>query len=123
MICDDPRDLNLHQLALANSGAPLAGFPPVFRVAHQLRPERKRGALERLRLMNGASTIFQKLALSVPRYAEATNIPGTVNVAPLERLGRHIEESCETRDVLFGKIDEPLLFTTLRAAGLTLEAQ
>jgi hypothetical protein len=73
--------------------------------------------------MDGAAAVLQKLALRVARYAETTHISRAVNVSPLESLGRHIEESGETRDVLFGKIDEPLLLTTFRAAGLALEAQ
>jgi hypothetical protein len=120
---DDPRDLDLHKLTLSDAGAPLAGFPPIPLVAHQFRPERKRSALEGLCLVHGASAVFQKLALSMARHAEATHIPCAVNVTPLERLGGHIEESGETQDVLFGKIDEPLLLTTFRAAGLALEAQ
>jgi len=73
--------------------------------------------------MHGAAAIFQKLALSMARHAETTHISSAVNVTPFEHLGRHIEEGGETRDVLFGKIDEPLLLTTFRAAGLALEAQ
>ncbi len=73
--------------------------------------------------MHGATAVFQKLALSVARHAETTQIPRAVNVTSLERSQGHTEESGETQDVLFGKIDEPLLLTAFRAAGLTLEAQ
>jgi hypothetical protein len=123
IVRDGPCDLDLHKLALSNSRAPLAGFPPVLPVAHQFRPERKRSALERLRLMHGAPAVLQKFALSMAGYAEATHSPCAVNVPPFERIGGHIEESSETRDVRLGKIDEPLLLTAFRAAGLTLEAQ
>ncbi len=73
--------------------------------------------------MDGAAAVFQKLALRVARHAEAAHISCAVNVPLLESLGRQIEESGETRDVLFGKIDEPLLLATFCAAGLALEAQ
>jgi hypothetical protein len=123
IVRDHSRDLNLHELALPDPRTPLTGVPPVSLVAHQFRPERKRSALKRLRLMHGTAAIFQKFALSVPRYPETTHIPRAVNVAPLECLGGDIEESGETWNVLFGKIDEPLLLTTFRAAGLALKAQ
>ena len=123
IVRDVARDLNLHKFALSDSRAPLAGFSPVLFVVHQFRPEGKRSALERFCLVDRAPAIFQELALSMSRDAETTHIPGAVNVAPLERLSRHIEESGETPGVFFGKIDEPLLLTTVRAAGLALEAQ
>ena len=73
--------------------------------------------------MHGAAAVLQKFALSMARYAETAHIPRAVNVAPLEHLQGHIQENGETWDVLFGKIDKPLLLTTFGAAGLALEAQ
>src|SRR5579863_6432560 len=55
-------------------------------------------------------------------HAQPPQIAGPVDVALLECRRTHLEESGKTRDIVLGQIDEALLFTAFRTAGLALEA-
>jgi hypothetical protein len=119
---DHACDLDLHQFTFAHAGAPFARLAPVFPVANEFRPERKRRALERLRFVDRASAFFQKLALGVPRNAQPPDVFRPVNITALERGGSHFDECRQAENIALGQVNEALLFTAFRAAGLAGEA-
>jgi hypothetical protein len=119
---DRPRYLNLHQLTLADAGAPFARLAPVFRVSNEFRPEGKGGALQRLGFVDRTAAFLQKLALGVPRNAQPPDVFCPVNIAAFERRRGHSQKSRQAENIALGQIDEALLFTAFRAAGLAGEA-
>lgn len=119
---DRPRDLDLHQFAFADPGAPIAGLAPVFRVADQFRPEGKRRALKRLGFVNRAAAFLQKLALGVSRNTQPPDVFSPVDIAALESRRRHFEKCRKAGNIGLRQIDEALLLTAFRTAGLATEA-
>jgi hypothetical protein len=116
------RDLDLHQFTLADPGAPFARLAPVSGVANKLRPEGKRSALKRLGFVDRAAAFLQKFALGVSRNTQPPDVFSPVDIAALERRRSHLEKCGQARNVALSQIDEALLFTAFRAAGLAGEA-
>ena len=119
---DRARDLNLHEFAFADPGAPFARLAPVLPVANEFRPEGKCRALQRLGFVDRTSAVLQKLALRMSRNTQPTKVLCPVNVAALERWRGHFEKCGETADVTLSQIYEALLFAAFRTAGLASEA-
>jgi hypothetical protein len=117
-----PRDLDLHQFAFADARAPFARLAPVFLVANEFRPEGKRRALNRFGFVHRASAFLQKFALGVSGNTQPPDVFCPVDIAALERQGSYFEKRRQAENIALSQIDEALLFTTFRAAGLAGEA-
>ncbi|HXJ40497.1 MAG TPA: hypothetical protein VNH18_14545 [Bryobacteraceae bacterium] len=112
---------NVHEFALADARAPLAGFAPGFSALDQFRPEGKRPALERFHRVNAAAIGVQKLALRMAGYAQAAQLFSPKQVLFFEGLRSHAKVSGDTQVVLFSQVDEALFLAAFSAAMLALE--
>jgi hypothetical protein len=119
---DRTRDLDLHQITFADTRAPLARFAPVFLVANQFGPERKRRALQRLGFVDRTAAVLEKFALGMSRNTQPPDVFCPVNITALERGRSHLEKCRQPGNIVFRQINEALLFTAFRAAGLAGEA-
>jgi uncharacterized protein (UPF0332 family) len=116
------RTFNLDQLAFSNSRTVSRGLLPLAFGIHQLRPERKNAALRGFRRMNGAPLVPQEMALAVARHPEPQQVPGAIDVAPLE-VGRwHIHVLSHARQIRLGDVNKALLAATVGASGLAFES-
>jgi hypothetical protein len=112
---------DVHQFTLADTRAPASGLVPGAAAFHDLRPEWKGAALNRLCLMHTACAVREKLALCMLRHAESPRILCAVYVASFEDSHRHMDEPGKPRNILFSQIDEALLFAAFGTPGLTPE--
>jgi hypothetical protein len=73
--------------------------------------------------VDGASIVAQKVAVGVARYAETALIAGAKHVLRFERGRRHGKIIRSADDIVFGQVDEALLFAARGAAGLALKTK
>ncbi len=117
-----PRRFDIHQFTLADAGTSLPGFMPGPVRPEDLRPVRKRGALQRLRGVNRTPVCFQESALGIARHAQPPQIFCAKHIPLFEVGGSELEISREARDIVLRQINEALLLAALRTACLTLKA-
>jgi len=71
--------------------------------------------------MDGTAVFLQKMALSVARHPQPQQVPGAIDVAPLEGWPPHPQVLGHSRQICFRDVDKALLAATIGAAGLALE--
>src|ERR1022692_3274567 len=115
-LCLFPRAFDLDQRALADSRTILGRLRPCPRVVHQLGPEWENPALGRLRRMDPAAAIVQKVAVRAPRHAQPHTVARAVYILTLESSRTHPGEPGRTHQVRLRQVDKPLLLAAFRTS-------
>jgi len=114
---------DVDERSFADSWTLLRRFQPFAFVIHQFRPVRKGLALQWLRGVNGTAIRLQKGTLRVARNPQTAQVFRPVDISLLEHSRLDAQIRGEAHDIVFGQVDETLLFATFYAAGLALKSQ
>jgi hypothetical protein len=117
------RRFDIHQFTLTDTWTPSARLMPRLPAVDEFRPERKSTALGGFHLVNAAAPAFQKLALRMTGHPQPPCVLRPEDITAFEGWRVHVEVAGQTQNVFLREVNEALLFTAFRTAGLALEPQ
>ena len=79
--------------------------------------------MRRFSRMNGAPAIDEKVALGIAWLAQTAKMFSAINVLRFKGVRAHSQVSRSTFEILFGQINEALLFAAIRTAWLALKSE
>lgn len=79
--------------------------------------------MRRFGRMDGAPAIEEKVALGITGLAQTAKMFGAVNVLLFKSARAHSQVSRGTFEILFGQINETVLFAAIRATWLALKSE
>jgi predicted acyltransferase len=116
------RELDIHELALADAWTPSRGPVPLLGGLHQFRPEWKRAALGRFDRVDATAGVLEEDTTGVTRRAQSSPLFGAVNVLTFELVHRHLQICSQPGHVGIGEIHEALLVAAASTTRLALES-
>jgi hypothetical protein len=117
---DPYHGVNRYERALPNAWTMSRGLPPRRARTDQFRPEGKGAALSGLGGVDCTTSFQEKLALRIPRLAQAKQVFRPVYVFRLKLFRSHTDECCRVPQVMFCDVDKtrlPAATGTVRLAN------